>query len=408
MEKKSISEALKAIYSISPAENEQYFRAYGISLLSCPEVLHATGIVNTREKVSITFEKNNQEFTIDFKPTRENSPVRRFGWVKTQGNWLSARQETTTLPLYLKHLDKNYFFEYLEEYKTIYVRQSSVRDDRSEKIKEFYSRVFDFVEKNDVDKFILDVRLNGGGNNYKNRPVITGLIQAKKINQKGKLFTIIGRRTFSACQNLVNEIETYTKTIFVGEPTAENVNFFGDVRIEKLPNSQLPVYLSYLWWQNKDPRDKREWTAPQIAIEPSFEDFKSNHDPVVEVILNYRPKAPVAERIKNALALNGYESVEKLAFEIKNDSQNKYLNFEIDINELAYDLMEENRLEAAFDIFMLNTKLYPQSANVWDSLGEIHAEMGNVKLAIKNYQKSLSLDSTNENAKEMIAKLKKM
>ncbi len=30
---------------------------------------------------------------------------------------------------------------------------------------------------------VLDVRLNGGGNNYLNKPVVTGIIESKKINQ---------------------------------------------------------------------------------------------------------------------------------------------------------------------------------------------------------------------------------
>jgi len=74
------------------------------------------------------------------------------------------------------------------------------------------------VEKNDVEKLVLDVRMNGGGNNQLIKPIITGIIQLKKINKKGKFFCIIGRRTFSACQNLVNELERYTEVIFVGEP----------------------------------------------------------------------------------------------------------------------------------------------------------------------------------------------
>ena len=44
------------------------------------------------------------------------------------------------------------------------------------------------------------------------------------------MFVIIGRRTFSACQNLVNELDNYTNAIFIGEPTAENINFYGDTR----------------------------------------------------------------------------------------------------------------------------------------------------------------------------------
>ena len=71
-----------------------------------------------------------------------------------------------------------------------------------------------------------------------------------------------------------------------GHGEAENVNFFGDNRVERLPNSDLPIRLSYLWWQDKDPRDNREWTPPHIAVEMSYEDYISNRDPVLEHILS--------------------------------------------------------------------------------------------------------------------------
>ncbi len=51
---------------------------------------------------------------------------------------------------------------------------------------------------------------------------------------------------------------------------------------------------------------------------------------------------------------------------------------------------------------------YPQSGNVYDSLGEAYMKGGQKKLAIQNYEKSLHLDPKNQNAVEMIKKLKEM
>ena len=58
-------------------------------------------------------------------------------------------------------------------------------------------------------------------------------------------------------------------------------------------------------------------------------------------------------------------------------------------------------------IFKLNVELYPESANVYDSLGEAYMNSGNSKKAIKNYQKSLELNPENNNAKEMLIALEK-
>ena len=58
------------------------------------------------------------------------------------------------------------------------------------------------------------------------------------------------------------------------------------------------------------------------------------------------------------------------------------------------------------EIFKLNTEAYPESANTYDSLAEGYLASGNVQLAVENYKKSLDLDPDNQNAREMINKLK--
>ncbi|MEZ4748227.1 MAG: serine hydrolase [Calditrichia bacterium] len=75
------------------------------------------------------------------------------------------------------------------------------------------------------------------------------------------------------------------------------------------------------------------------------------------------------------------------------------------LNRVGYDLLFEGNVDAAIDIFTVNTQLFPQIANTWDSLGEAHMVKGNRKLAIENYRKSLALNPGNQNAAEMLQKL---
>jgi len=53
-----------------------------------------------------------------------------------------------------------------------------------------------------------------------------------------------------------------------------------------------------------------------------------------------------------------------------------------------------------------NTEAYPQSGNVYDSLGEAYLTDGRRELAIQNYEKSLQLDPKNANAVEKLKELK--
>ena len=43
----------------------------------------------------------------------------------------------------------------------------------------------------------------------------------------------------------------------------------------------------------------------------------------------------------------------------------------------------------------LNCEAYPESANVYDSIGEVYMELGDTALAIKNYEQSLKLNPAN-------------
>ncbi|MCH8929168.1 MAG: tetratricopeptide repeat protein [Candidatus Marinimicrobia bacterium] len=56
--------------------------------------------------------------------------------------------------------------------------------------------------------------------------------------------------------------------------------------------------------------------------------------------------------------------------------------------------------------FKLNSKEYPKSGNVWDSLAEGYMKTGDNKKAKKYYRKSLKLTPNNQNAKDMLKKLK--
>ena len=325
---------------------------------------------------------------------RENMP-KHLGYVKQNENWLDAREQSST-PLYLKNLDKVYFFEYLANKKTVYVRHSRIANNTKENTETFYKRVFDFVENNDVEKLIIDVRLNGGGNSYLNKPIITGIIETKKINKMGSLYVIIGRRTYSAAQNLVNELHNYTNAIFVGEPTAENVNFWGDARPVTLPNSNLTIQLSYAWWQGKPTWEYAEWLAPQVPIEMSFSEYASNQDPVLNAALTFSGKDFKINPLEYIRELYMVGDSQKLATEVikmVKDSRYKFIDFEAELSKSAHRMFSVNQKQAAIQIFSFITQLFPNSANAYKNLGEAYLKVGDTEKAKTLLNKSVSMGS---------------
>ena len=76
------------------------------------------------------------------------------------------------------------------------------------------------------------------------------------------------------------------------------------------------------------------------------------------------------------------------------------------LNNLGYAALSENP-EGALKAWKLNSKEYPKSGNVWDSLAEGYMKTGDNKKAKKYYRKSLKLSPENQNAKDMLKKLEK-
>jgi predicted alpha/beta superfamily hydrolase len=77
------------------------------------------------------------------------------------------------------------------------------------------------------------------------------------------------------------------------------------------------------------------------------------------------------------------------------------------INEMGYMMLyAEQRVGQAIELLTLNTTVYPDSFNAYDSLGEAFMVNGNVLAAIANYERSLELNPENENAVEQLAALR--
>src|SRR5579864_8702463 len=75
------------------------------------------------------------------------------------------------------------------------------------------------------------------------------------------------------------------------------------------------------------------------------------------------------------------------------------------LNSLGYRLLYGGKEQDAVEVFEKNVRDYPQSSNVYDSLGEAYMKVGKKDLAIQNYEKS-QMDPKNTNAVEQLKKLK--
>jgi hypothetical protein len=279
---------LKALDPVISRDNPMGPKALGPNLLRVPRLLQGLGLTPDAEGVPLTVRlADGTERDVTLKPVPGFTPHT----FRDVAGWATARKGADRPdPLYLKNRNAAYWFENLPEHKLVYFQYNAVRNDGKETLEQFCDRLFKFVEANDVEKLVVDLRWNGGGNSFLNKPVVHGLIRCGKVNRDGRLFVVTGRNTFSAAQNCATDIEMHTKAIFVGEPTGASPNFIGESIPITLPYSKMTGSISDLYWQRSWPMDYRPWIAPLLYAPPTFAFYKANRDPALEAILAYVPK----------------------------------------------------------------------------------------------------------------------
>lgn len=119
------------------------------------------------------------------------------------------------------------------------------------------------------------------------------------------------------------------------------------------------------------------------------------------------PKISITSCFYNWYKSDFEEAMDKLK-EAKKDTA-KYDFSEDPLNNLGYYFLQNQKdAQSAIRIFKFIVRLYPESSNAYDSLGEAYMVAGNIEIAIQNYEKSLKLDPLNTNATEKLKELRKM
>jgi CubicO group peptidase (beta-lactamase class C family) len=114
------------------------------------------------------------------------------------------------------------------------------------------------------------------------------------------------------------------------------------------------------------------------------------------------------EWFSKTIVEDGAEALYPSFLELQQHESASRMNFESALNDVGYQLINQKRMVKALAIFQFNTQKFPQSANVFDSLGEIYIMMNEFDLAEVNYKKAIALGGTNGNAKNMLERIEQI
>jgi hypothetical protein len=376
-------------------ESPNWIRARAASLLAIPEVLAGLGL--GKDSLSAEFVVEPQPSQKDKRPAPIKVTLTGTGSAAGMGHMASAQQIDMRRatpgedPLWQRLPGLTWWYRITQD-STLYINQRAVSPfSDGETIEQFFRRAFASGDSAKVKRVVLDIRTNGGGNNFMNRFVVKEMIRRPELDQPDKFMVLIGRGVFSAAQNMVNELDYYTNATFVGEPTGNAPNQYGDARPLELPRSKLTVRISSLLWQSHSAFDTRNWFTPDIYAEMSSEDYRTKHDPVYETAIRRATGTSLAKRLRDLGDTGDTTGVRDRIGSYRNNDENKYRNIEADVNAAGYELLRSGETNAAVTVFTVNTQMFPKSGNTWDSLGEALEKAGKRDEAIAAYRKALEL-----------------
>lgn len=120
----------------------------------------------------------------------------------------------------------------------------------------------------------------------------------------------------------------------------------------------------------------------------------------------WEKEAEYTLQLEQAFFTEGVSSVKEKFFSLKQNYPDFARIAEQAMNKLGYELLRMKRINDAIAVFEMNMQAFPDSWNVYDSLGEAYMKSGNKEMAIQNYEKSIELNPENTNGKNKLKQLK--
>ncbi len=129
---------------------------------------------------------------------------------------------------------------------------------------------------------------------------------------------------------------------------------------------------------------------------------------VAGILYGYSPPLPkrsIAELLYPTIRSRGIEAAVVQYRELRSKQPDRYDFREPILNQLGYLFMGRKQFREAIEIFKLNAGAYPESANVYDSLGEAYRAAGERETAIRNYRRALELNPKSGTALKALKEL---
>jgi hypothetical protein len=396
----SMDEAYARVKPYIGRDNEMGAKFWSAYLLAMPEMLHALKLSPTLDSVRFELDKNGKRRRVWLRAAGlvPMTPADTdLSWWRRAG-WVDARDGSTTGdPLWLRTRPDSTFwwFTRIPGTRSGYVQINQVRNSDKESFEDFSERLLSFTDTAGLDRLIIDLRLNRGGNGGLLKPLERGLLRRPNINQRGRLFVLTGRSTWSAAQFFLNDMAEFGEPIFIGEPSGSKGNSYGDSRQMKLPNSSITARASIYYWQDWFPTDNRPWISPDVAAELTFADYQSNRDRALVAALEYKPGPALADEMRSLLKAGDTMKARARYASYRADSTHVYVDRHKILDDVALYFYYRKDLPRATWAFALAAEEFPRDVRALLNLAAMYEESGKQDLERATLRRVLAVDPAN-------------
>ncbi len=182
--------------------------------------------------------------------------------------------------------DKIYYVQYNKciSKESLLARGNKYEASKYPSYKKFEDKILNTIKTEKVEKLIFDMRFNTGGDSSIIRNLIEQLAKNKALNDKDKLFVVIGKRTYSSAVLNTLLFKKITNATIIGEETSGKPNHYGNIKNFHLPYSNLKVNYSTRYFDLY--KGTENTIIPDIEVIRTFKDFKNGIDPIYEFVKN--------------------------------------------------------------------------------------------------------------------------
>jgi len=272
-----IEVVLDRVRPLVPHDNPSNLRGLTPHYLLVAEVLDGLGVVDGAWSAELTFERPRGE-RVEVALTPVAASAYRAAFADPLFGHYPAILPRASRPLYLASSGKPLWARTLAGGRAVYVGYNAVTRPTSAMLR----KIDRLVQGRAVRRVVVDVRLNGGGDNT-TYGSLTVLLGSPPVDRRGRLYLLIGRATFSAAANFAAEIDRDTRAVIVGEPSGGGVETYGDSSPVLLPTTGFNLRVATRYHdRRRGPKDRRLAIDPDVRIDVTSADYAAGRDPVLE------------------------------------------------------------------------------------------------------------------------------